>query len=509
MDSSYEIRSYLHSFCVAFGLGIVTLIIISCSKSELYSTAFGADFHAALYEEVYNRHQIISFVDNYGIVNIKFSGGIEFRIDNKQIPLWKLNGMNSWQVDEDNTGVLAERDSLGNVLFPDLSVVDNQWYINGQASAVYPNKEYINAVSNLPNGFIAIAMDSKSLMFYTYDGRKFRNTIIYDKSLVVPSYFHDHLLSKEHKAESIINDQGRVIESYVFFTDAHWGSNQKHSPSIIKHVLDFGSIDRVFFGGDAITSYCDDPADALQVGRDFMKSFSFVGKKLYCVVGNHDDNATGQPSKIENHLSDEQVYSYLQGQMTDVFYGPYHNFYLDSPNTKTRFLCLDTGRLYLSSKRDHSIQTAEFAISSLDTVPEGWHVVAVSHIWTNLVSSETGECKESPYIKPIIDILEDYNSRISGVFTHDNDIIEYDFSDAKGRVEYCIGGHTHADYIVKSEGGIPLITLTCDGRQQVAGVPSVRGTISEQCVAIIITDYTDRLLHIIHIGRGEDSTISI
>ena len=500
-------RSY-PCFCIVFSIMVLLALIVSCSKPEAYTGESSRDFQESLIYNLQRRNQIISFVNHSNVATIKFVGGDEFRIDGDELPLWVIDRQNCWSLNGISTGIQARIDSLGNTVYPLLSIVDNQWFIDGHNSSLSINSDLINSVKQFQNGIISIVSVHNYLVFYTYGGKGIRVPIIGDKTLIPPAYFREHLLLKEVKAESFLNQQDDDIESYIFFTDSHWGSNQKHSPSIVKHILDFTLINRVFFGGDTITNFFEEPSDALKLGHDFMNAFSFVGNKFYCVIGNHDDNATGQPSTVENHLSDEQVYSYLQSQMADVFYGPYHNFYLDSPKSKTRFLCLDTGRLFLSSKRDHSIQTAGFAISALNTVPEGWHVIAVSHIWTNLVSLETGECKESSYIKPIIDILEDYNSRTVGVFTYNKDKIEYDFSNAKGRVEYCIGGHTHADDIVKSEEGIPLITLTCDGRIQVAGEPSVVGTITEQCVAIVVTDYTDRELHIIHVGRGDDVSIS-
>ena len=123
---------------------------------------------------------------------------------------------------------------------------------------------------------------------------------------------------------------------------------------------------------------------------------------------------------------------------------------------------------------------------------------------------KTGEIKESVYVRPIIEILENYNLRKKSVFSYGKNSFEYDFSDAGAVVEYCIGGHTHSDGMVLSEKGIPLINVTCDGQQEVAGgAPYKTGTINEQCVTIIVNDYQDKLVKIFHIGRGEDVTINM
>ena len=327
--------------------------------------------------------------------------------------------------------------------------------------------------------------------------------------LIVPDYFINHVTEKEMQWR----DNVKMIPaedklSYIFFTDAHWGNNQKHSPAIIKHIVDYTSIKYVLFGGDANTSRTETVQGTLNIGYQFHDAFSFLGSKLYCLFGNHDDNSTGQPSMTERHLTEEQVYDFLQSQMTNAHYWDYYNFYFDDPVSKTRFICLDTGRLFESSLRASILKTARFVIEALSVVPDGWHIVAASHIWANLKSIETGEMKESPYVRPIIEILENYNLRNKSYFKYGGETLDYDFTHSGATIEYCIGGHTHSDGVVMSKNGLPLIIVTCDGQQEVAGgAPYQTGTINEQCVTIIVNNYKEREVQILHIGRGNDVTI--
>lgn len=327
--------------------------------------------------------------------------------------------------------------------------------------------------------------------------------------LIVPDYFINHVTEKEMQWR----DNVKMIPaedklSYIFFTDAHWGRNQKHSPAIIKHIVDYTSIKYVLFGGDANTGSTETVQGTLNIGYQFHDAFSFLGSKLYCLFGNHDDNSTGQPSMTERHLTEEQVYDFLQSQMTNAHYWDYYNFYFDDPVSKTRFICLDTGRLFESSLRASILKTARFVIEALSVVPDGWHIVAASHIWTSLKSFETGEMKESPVVRPIIEILENYNFREKSSFKYSGETLDYDFTHAGATIEYCIGGHTHSDGVVMSKYGLPLIIVTCDGQQEVAGgAPYQTGTINEQCVTIVVNNYKEREVQILHIGRGNDVTI--
>ena len=253
------------------------------------------------------------------------------------------------------------------------------------------------------------------------------------------------------------------------------------------------------------TSFTDTPQGTLDIGFQFHQAFSFLGPKLFCVFGNHDDNSTGQATSFERHLTEDQVYAFLQSQMTNVHYWDYYNFYYDDLNSKTRFLCMDTGRFYEASLRGKLTKTAKFAIESLMEVPNGWHIVAASHIWCNLRNYDTGETAESVYIRPIIEVLENYNLRKKGSFTYNGETLEYDFSNVGAVVEYCIGGHTHGDAVVPSRKGLPLIIVTCDAQQEVAGgAPYDTGTVNEQCVTIVLNDYQNKEVNILHVGRGED-----
>ena len=108
-------------------------------------------------------------------------------------------------------------------------------------------------------------------------------------------------------------------------------------------------------------------------------------------------------------------------------------------------------------------------------------------------------------INSVVEILENYNFRLKSEFLYDKEVIAYDFSAAGATVEYCIGGHIHADAVVYSKKGIPLITLTCDGQQEVAGgLPYETGTVNEQSVSIIVNDYQNKEVRVYHIGRGVD-----
>ncbi len=508
----FSAESRLRFLSIIFILCLPTVLLSGCEKEEVIQidVTSSIEFQQSMYESIASRKQVTGLLfddDNYRLL---LGNNQEFVILRDKIPLITISGNMHWIINGRTTGCIVEKDASNSVVLPIISCGDNgDWFIDNWDTKVKVDNDYYQIIREEKCCIFAIVHIDSYLFCYTIGDGVIRVPVVSDPFYHIPKYFENQIVEKEFKAEAVIEKADGNQVSFVFFTDAHWGRNRRHSPSLIKHIVDYTPLEYVFFGGDAITNNYDDPKDALELGFEFQRSFSFLESDFYCVVGNHDDNATGQASAIEKHLSDEQVYSYLQSQMKDVTYGPYFNFYFDDEDSKTRFLCLDTGRLYLSENRSFTSQTAKYVVDVLATVPSGWHVIAISHIWNNLVYIKTGECKESSYVKPIIDLLEDYNNRKAGLFQYGKVAFDYDFSLAGGRVEFCLGGHTHADSVVMSDGGIPLITITSDGQIEVAGEPSISGTVSEQCVGLFVTDYSDRKLYVFHIGRGNDMVLEI
>ena len=497
--------------CLLVSLFLV-FVFAECTEANIDNIELvGSGNEQEVISKILNsRAQILSVDYSDSILTFKYQNG-SIRVETKLIPFVSLNEQNYWTVNGEVMPNKASKDSYGKDIFPLLKIAsDGHLLVDGQKSLFYWNATSRKFISDNSSRIWAISKVDSYLCFYSAD-----DTTIFpiadSPNYVIPDYFFNLVVQKELQVEEYIKeipDESRM--SYVFFTDAHWGRNQKHSPAIIKHIVDYSPIYQVLFGGDANTSHTKNIQETIDIGNQFHDAFSFLGSKLYCLFGNHDDNSTGQPSLTERHLSEEQVYAYLQSQMTNVHYWDYYNFFYDDSISKTRFICMDTGRLHVKAFRGATIKTAKFVIECLSAVPDGWHIVAASHIWANLKSFETGEMQESTYVRPIIDILENYNMRKKSSFKYGGETIDYDFTHAGATIEYCIGGHTHSDGVVMSEKGLPLIIVTCDGQQEVAGgAPYKTGTVDEQCVTIVVNNYRDRKVQIYHIGRGNDTSVSM
>lgn len=327
----------------------------------------------------------------------------------------------------------------------------------------------------------------------------------------VPSYYRSHIKEKEAKINYAIQFAEGNCASFIFFTDAHWGSNQKNSPALINHIVHSTPIQDVVFGGDVITTYFDDPKDAMALGKEFQRAFDTLDCNMYYLYGNHDNNSDCNPNLLSRHLSEDQVYDYLQSKMGPCIYGGYFNFFFDRELSKTRFICLDTGRFYYSRFRNKTLDTVAFVVNALNTTPEGWYIVMVSHIWTELKKNKDGvkEAFIPAFHHTFLDLFDAYNNRSVGNYIRDGSSVSYDFSNAKSRIICCIGGHNHIDALLYSPMGIPVIINTTDSQQTVKGVMATKGTIDEQSVSAYVVDYLHSELRCIRIGRGSDLEIPI
>ena len=462
-----------------------------------------------LIKEMQDRHQISDVKEEKGIWTIDFKHGNKVHLFESVFPAIQVDQANRWVISGFPTGVEVRKDENGSLLLPVLSYGEDGFWALDECHTDFPIEEYQNFLiqegKETLNLTGLLSFEDK-LYFYMSDNTVHKYSVIKDGFYLVPDYWMETLVEKERMAEEAIAEADGDCTTFVFITDVHWGKNMKKSPALIRHIIDFTPFDDVLCGGDIVTFNYTNLVTPMEQGKDFQASFAFLGTRFHCLFGNHDDNSDSQVNKTEYHLSEEQVYSWLQSQMTDVVYGDYYYYYYDNPLTKTRMICLDTGRYNYPQFRDKLPYTVSFAIESLNTLPEGWHAIMASHLWCNSKKQSDGSYTYflDSFIKPILKVFDDYNTRLSGIYKYDNREIPYDFSSAGGKIEYCIGGHTHNNYIEYSEGGIPVIIVMSD-----YALNPQPGTNKEQSVTMVVTDYKNKKINMFAVGRGSDRSFDL
>ena len=486
---------------------------LACSQERIWYEASDieaeSEMMVQLVHNVQDRRQLTHVSLDGSSFRMQFAHQKELLVHSDRIPIlsqdhggWAVNGMGlPIPVNDGPSSVEIKIGSDGMLLLDGV-----------QTGFRYPSS-FLDHYQTAASEFVyAIVQDDGGYRFCTTGGLSPVFRVVEDSFYVVPEYYLSHVVEKERMAESAREKSGDSGMAFIFFSDVHWGSNYQHSPSLIRHITDFSGIRDVFFGGDIITSRMTKKADAIKMGESFQSAFSPFAPFFYCVYGNHDNNASSQLTHTERHLSDDEVFGFLQRQMTTVHFGNRFNFWFDDERSHTRFIGLDTGRFYVEQFRPAMPATASFLAETLLSTPDGWHVVIVSHLWANAVTDKQTGIAENvvpPHMKAFLRILDAYNNRAKDNFVYNGIVVPLDFTTGAARIEYCIGGHSHLDGLFHTEGGIPIVTVATDGVLTVPSGMAKEGTIDEQCVTIFVQDFTAGKVELLRIGRGRDFTISL
>ena len=317
----------------------------------------------------------------------------------------------------------------------------------------------------------------------------------------VPEYWLSELETKANAIQVAMETAGRNKSAFLWYTDAHWQTNSKISPVLLNYLAKNTPINKVNFGGDVINDPAEFTHNNTKYAYEWRKLISDLPNH-HSVYGNHDVNH--RTTDVNNMsyallLADEET--------SDMVVGGDSYYYIDNPSEKTRYLYLS----YLTSNSDEMIAQGQFIVDAITSAQDGWHIVAIAHRWFQYTASSAPTVGSIPtYENEILNIFDEYNARSTHAAS--NYFYEQDFSDCKGKVEFCIGGHIHVDYDFTSTGGIPVIITASDTNQERSSDETedsgTVGTITESAVFGIIADYTNNKITIVGIGRGTSREIN-
>lgn len=318
---------------------------------------------------------------------------------------------------------------------------------------------------------------------------------------IIPNYWAAELETKANAIQQAVETAGRNKSAFLWYTDAHWQTNAKVSPALLKYLVKSTPINKVNFGGDIIGDPTAFNHDNIKYAYEWRKMVADLPNH-HSVYGNHDVNHwTTDVSKM--------AYAVLLApeETAEMVVGGDSYYYVDNPAEKTRYLYLS----YLTS--DHNAMTAQgqFIVNAITSVAEGWHIVVIAHRWFQYTSSSAPTVGSVPtYEAEILKVFDEYNAMAK--HTASNYFTAHDFASGKGKVEFCIGGHIHCDYDFKTAGGIPVIITASDTNQERSSAETedcgVVGTVTEAAVFGIIADYNTNKITVVGVGRGGSRVIT-
>ena len=333
--------------------------------------------------------------------------------------------------------------------------------------------------------------------------------------IFLPNYWLNLFNKRIPCVRKALMNAGWNKSSFLWYHDSHWQSNSRRSPQLLKYLGKKVPINKTNFGGD-ITEFETKELEKLDYLWDWRTMIRDIPNH-HSVPGNHDDCNAEEADGI--WWSQKDIYSYLIGpEETPLLQqGEGLYYYIDNNAEHTRYIYLDTatkfGNILNNEKQKNWLK------NTLLTTPNNWHIVAVGHIWLTYGNQDNKYYANNTWPGGAGFALEQfalYNGRKSN------------YTACTGKVEFCIGGHTHwdADYIYEYENiKIPIILTTSDAmshRKVLEETDSTMkdyattvweiglnkesanalGTVNEAAVDAIIADYDNNYVSIIRFGRG-------
>lgn len=326
-----------------------------------------------------------------------------------------------------------------------------------------------------------------------------------DEISIIPDYWLSELETKADAIQVAMEKAGRNKSAFLWYTDAHWvNGNSKVSPKLLNYLYKNTPMTKVNFGGDIIGDSLLDTREAMKYLYEWRRAIKGLPNH-HSVIGNHD--VFSSKDFVDNNY--RYAFMIAPEESLDMVLGDGNYYYIDNPCEKTRYLYLN----YPSSVHNELVAQGSFIVNAIKSVEDGWHIVAIAHRWWQYSASSTPTTGSiSAYEKEILSVFDAYNARVTR--SGSNYFTSQDFTNAKGKVEFCIGGHLHVDYDLESDGGIPIIITTADANQNRVPDSTVDsgtvGTITEAAVYGIIGDYNDTdntKITVVGVGRGTSRII--
>lgn len=378
------------------------------------------------------------------------------------------------------------------VYMPDLSL--NNWISTGSTFVVPHNASYVRFALANANDTTIPTDDSKHITVVS--DSKIWTDLSENYNEPIPTYYTEQISNVISKHISDMLSIGKNGDDFIFITDIHWSGNYKHSPALIKKIVEDTNIHTVISGGDLIDRSLTSKESQITTMRDCINLFKNIGAPFLTAIGNHERNSAGV-SDSSLYLSENEVFSITQNAANwmPLSYADLERicFYYDKTATKTRYLFIDSGQNNIG---DYDITASEITwmADAIGLTPSDWHIIVIVHDLGGYQSTTqpVGESNIFVYKTGAQAMLDRLDALLP---TH--------------KIEAVFAGHTHYDDNAVTAAGIPIIWTNSDAIWQYYGMtqPS-KHTIEAQCFDVVAMDYTAKKIYMRRVGRGSDRTIS-
>ena len=231
----------------------------------------------------------------------------------------------------------------------------------------------------------------------------------------LPSYYDTYLPDKIAQVKSLMDETGADGTAFIVFSDSHMelagsGVNGGNSGKLAHKIMDECQIPFALYFGDAGSN---SPQETEELCTESLEAFNTMVKplegRLFQILGNHD-GAWGLPADIDGDGTvDSSTESYPYNMTREKTFhralqknrlnpravmsanGAY--YYIDDSGSRTRFLMLNTNDKPYLTNDNGTMKTEgntmkgtmmrqaqiDWIVASLESVPEGWDVIACTH----------------------------------------------------------------------------------------------------------------------------------
>lgn len=362
-----------------------------------------------------------------------------------------------------------------------------------------------------------------------------------ESSYVVPGYWEEEVDSVINTVKEKHTQLGKDCVSFVFAADMHIESknlpNYQFSQNIGKiaaRVMDECDIPFMIVAGDnnsgaAVVSETPEYIYADVEWQD--RILKPVGReRVLKLLGNHDGTwgqttTGGSTVYYDRSVSMEERFNLFmapQGIDSRRVWGDNGTyFYIDYPQRKTRFICLNSqdityhvGDDYFSTDtpaknpmKEHwySTEQLEWLADVLDS-SDGMNIIISTHVPPTTMNITGCDAENDDILRGII-------SAYCNKSTYSSGDISVNYASASGTVVGIFSGHKHFDYTDNSTLPCPIIITTTAGnapQEDPDGNQAVRtyGTVNETAFDVVTVDTSGKTIYFTRIGNGSDRVVS-
>lgn len=408
----------------------------------------------------------------------------------------------------------------------------------------YSFEDILNKIDELDNN----VQNMESLPPYYYKNNYFQNRCKKVNDLLIDNL--ENYISPNYENTY---DKGSYLDSFVFFTDPHYGRNYKMAGRIAKEIVECCGIKNVICGGDvnggAATEYGSDVSvlAAMRLMMDdfneVLKSIDESGADFYLLRGNHDFslNKEGYRSPMpqtddykDYFLPRHRVYSEImkRNRISRAIFGEGTGdtccYYYDNPQSHLRYVFLDTTDTNRPAAQYENSMTYGFtkeqlqwAINTIKTTPSDYNVILLSHIYSERLLASGQKSSNWNLLNTVygcIDRLIDAVNNKTSYSEFSGSVVE-NFSGFAPNIILHETGHRHSDMVVyrgywgatvisdhydrsRTGGMYSSYLLNVGGTSKWPGGTSTKGTIYENALDAVVID--DSNISMIRFGVGLD-----